>query len=200
MKTVLKGIMTEYIDKDYELIKACQADCRDAFEQLVLIHAESVHNFIYSTLGDPYIVEDIAQETFLRVLKNIKSYNFNAPFRSWLYRIVVNLCKDHLRRKKIRNIFAYFYNNYNSKDREYTDFSQNPVIDLEQQELGRIIQKAIDNLTPSLRCVLQLRDIEDFTYEEIAHILNWKIGTVKSRLYRARKDLAKLLISCKEDL
>jgi len=189
------------IDNSYDLINASKDGDAKALEKLINIHAEAVHSLIYSIIGNRYVVEDLAQETFLRALTAIKNYQFKAPFRSWLFRIAVNLCRDHFRRSKVRQIISHFDWHVDDKQEHFLiDNSQNPLINLEKRENKINIHKAINELPPPLRIVLTLRDIQDMTYEEISKTLNWRLGTVKTRLFRARRQLAEILKPYREEL
>lgn len=181
-------------DENFELIVAAKNGDKQALSELININAESVHSFIYSIVGNWQIVEDLAQETFLRMITAIKNYEFRAPFRAWLFRIAVNLCRDHFRRKKVRNIVSSIIYDSNEEELNLIDETQNPARDLESKETIIKIEQAMNSLPESLRMVFVLRDIQEFTYEEIAKTLKWSLGTVKSRLFRARKEIAKYII------
>ncbi len=180
-------------DQSYELIKASQAGDTQAMEKLIKLYAEAVHTLIYSILGNRDVVEDLAQETFLKMLMAIENYEFRAPFRSWLFRIAVNLCRDYMRRSKVRQIVSYLQRQDDSHEELYVDQEQNPLADLEKKENLEHLRRGIARLPVSLRTVIVLRDVQDLTYEEIAKTLHWQLGTVKSRLFRARQELMKLL-------
>lgn len=187
-------------DENYRLVIASKNGDMDALAKLIQSHSESVHSVIYSILGNRDIVQDLAQETFLRMISALDSYEFKAPFRAWLIRIAVNLCRDHLRRKKVRRIMTGFHTTDDSEqERQFTDKAQNPVQDLLEKERMEYLQKALLKLPTSLKTVFILRDIQDFSYDEIAATLNWRLGTVKSRLFRARNELAKILSPYWED-
>jgi len=181
-------------DENLELIVAAKNGDKQALSELININAESVHSFIYSIVGNWQLVEDLAQETFLRMINAIKDYEFRAPFRSWLFRIAVNLCRDHFRRKKVRNIMSSIIYDSNEEELSLVDETQNPARDLDSKETIIKIEQAMNSLPESLRLVFVLRDIQEFTYEEIAKTLKWSLGTVKSRLFRARKEIAKYII------
>ena len=187
-------------DEEYRLIVASKNGDTDALTKLIQSHSESVHSVIYSILGNQDIVQDLAQETFLRMISAIESYEFKAPFRAWLIRIAVNLCRDYIRRKKVRRIVTKFQKtDLQKEERQFIDKSQNPVQDLIVKEGMEYLQKALLKLPSSLKIVFVLRDIRDFSYDEIARTLNWRLGTVKSRLFRARNELAKVLRPYWED-
>jgi RNA polymerase sigma-70 factor, ECF subfamily len=176
-----------------DLILAAKKGDQKALTTLINLNAEAIHSFIYSLLGDRNVVEDLAQETFLRMIIAIKDYELRAPFRSWLFRITVNLCRDHLRRKKVRNIISYLTTEQNEEEYQVIDEIQNPLKDLEQKESLQNINLALKSLPDSLRIVFLMRDVQELSYEEIAGSLKWSLGTVKSRLFRARKEIANYL-------
>ncbi|HPG40918.1 MAG TPA: RNA polymerase sigma factor [bacterium] len=183
-----------------ELILAAKKGDQKALTLLINQHAEAIHSFIYSLLGDRHIVEDLSQETFLRMIVAIKDYEFRAPFRSWLFRIAVNLSRDHLRRKKVRNIMSFLTTEENDDEYTIVDAVQNPFKDLEQKETMNNINLALKSLPESLRVVFLLRDVQELSYEEIADSLKWSLGTVKSRLFRARKEIANYLTQLQEEM
>ena len=187
-------------DENFELIKASKEGDHNALNKLVQIYSEPVHSFIFSVLHDPRIVEDLAQETFLRMINALPSYEFRAPFKSWLFRIAVNLCRDHLRRRKIRRIVSLFQDYEVEGELNWKDTALDPEQTLEKKERLERIHQALKQLPEQLRMVFILRDVQDMTYEEIAEALQWQLGTVKSRLFRARNELAKKLNPHWEDV
>lgn len=185
----------------HDLIVASKNGDEQALSRLIASYAESVHGLIFSIIGDRHVVEDLAQETFLRAITALHQYEFRAPFRSWLYRIAVNLCRDHFRRKKVRRIVSHYEKEDNQADENILiDHGENPDQYLEREEKRRHIEAALDQLPPTLRTVFVLRDIQELSYEEIAGMMSWRLGTVKSRLFRARKELAQILSPIVEDL
>ncbi len=184
-----------------ELILASKQGDRNAMTELINYYSPSVHNLIFSIIRDTHAVQDLAQETFIRMLLNIKNYEFRAPFRAWLFRIAVNLCRDYLRKKKVRKIITPFQVDPETGEQQvFEDESADPVGAFEGDERMKLINKAIAKLPKSSREVLVMREIQQFSYEEIAEILNWKIGTVKSRLFRARRELSDMLRPHLEEL
>ncbi len=178
---------------DHDLVLASQAGDATAISRLIDLHAEAVQGFIFALLGDKHLVEDLAQDTFLRAFLAIKKYEFRAPFRSWLFRIAMNLCRDQLRKRKVRKIMGSFHNPVDEEEIEYIDPQPDALANLEQKERAALVHNALARLPDPLRQVLVLRDLQEFTYEEIAQLLGWRMGTIKSRLFRARKELAHML-------
>jgi len=172
------------LDDDFSLIKRFIDGDQSTFNTLVQRHKEKVRNIIYLTIGNHDLVDDIAQEVFLTIYKNLHNFRFESQFTTWLYRITVNKCKDHLRKIKIRNIFSPI------KDTE-EELSYYPHP--EESEVKEIVQNAISKLPEKLRVPLLLKDIEGLSYQEIAESVQCEIGTVKSRIFRAREGLRDIL-------
>ncbi|HUX93025.1 MAG TPA: sigma-70 family RNA polymerase sigma factor [Ignavibacteriaceae bacterium] len=172
------------LDDDFSLIKRFIDGDESTFNLLVLRHKEKVRNIIYLTLNNHELVDDIAQEVFLTVYKNLKRFRFESQFTTWLYRVTINKCKDHLRKIKIRSIFTPI------KDEE-EDFGYSTSPD--EKDIAEIVRKAIDQLPEKLKIPLLLKDIEGLSYQEIAESIQCEIGTVKSRIFRAREGLRNIL-------
>ena len=176
-----------------ERIIAAKNGDQQALAWIIEYYAESVHGFIYSVIGKRQYVEDLAQDTFIKMISGIKTFELKAPFRSWLFRIALNVCRDHIRRKRVRNIVTYLTKDNTDYEIPIIDYTQNPEIDLDSSETLKQIQQILQNLPEPLKVVFLMRDVQELTYEEISDALKWKIGTVKSRLFRARKEIARLL-------
>jgi RNA polymerase sigma-70 factor (ECF subfamily) len=177
------------LDDDFSLIKQFIDGDESVFSELLKRHKEKVRNIIYITLSNTDGVDDIAQEVFITVYRHLKSFRFESQFTTWLYRITINKCKDHLRKKNIRSIFLPL------KDEE-------PVFDSinEDTDIKHIVRNAIETLPDKLRIPLVLKDLEGFSYQEIADTMECEIGTVKSRIFRAREALKKILKPLEKEL
>ncbi len=136
-------------------------------------------------------MDDIAQDVFLTVYRNLNNFRFESQFTTWLYRITVNKCKDYMRKIKIRNIFTPL-----TEAEEKTGDTNTP----ESNDISSIVQKAIGRLPEKLRVPLLLKDIEGMSYQEIAETVQCEIGTVKSRIFRAREGLKNILGPLEEEL
>ncbi len=188
--------MTDSSENDHltALIVAAKNGDNKAMTDLINMYASSVHNLIFSIIHDVSIVEDLAQETFVRMFLSLKNYEFRAPFRSWLFRIAVNLCRDHMRKKKVRRIISRFQvDDESGEEQTFIDDDQDTAALIQDSERMQLITHALEQLPESSRLVFILREMKDLSYEEIADTLQWKIGTVKSRLFRARRELADIL-------
>ena len=177
------------LDDDFSLIKQFIDGDESVFSELLKRHKEKVRNIIYLTLSNSDGVDDIAQEVFITVYRHLKSFRFESQFTTWLYRITINKCKDHLRKKNIRSIFLPL------KDEEPVFESIN-----EDTDIKHIVRNAIATLPDKLRIPLVLKDLEGFSYQEIADTMECEIGTVKSRIFRAREALKKILKPLEKEL
>ena len=169
-----------------ELVASAQNGDRNAFSELVCIHAQGVRNIIYRMCGDVQLAEDAAQETFIRAWQNLSSYRPQTPLRNWLYRIAVNAGTDMLRKEK--RILPD-----DIEDLHLTDGRPNPETLVSQHERTALVQKAILSLSDAYRAVLVLREYEGLSYQEISSTLDIPVGTVMSRLNYARKLLKEKL-------
>jgi RNA polymerase sigma-70 factor (ECF subfamily) len=185
--------------EDAELVRAFQQGNRSAFDKLVLIHKDRIFNLCYWFLQDYEEASDSAQEAFIKTFRGLKSFRFQAAFSTWLYRIAVNTCKNRLKsseyrqRKRTLSLDNPGVNGRTNPFMEIRDTSPSPMQELEKEERRMLIQKGIASLPSKQRAVLVLRDIQGLSYEEICRITGLNLGTVKSRLSRARLDLKKRL-------
>ena len=179
------------LDDDYSLINAFNDGDQAAFTRLVSRHKEKVRNLIYATLGDARNVDDISQEVFIVVYHKLHTFRFQSRFTTWLYRVTINKCRDHLRKVKIRSVFTYL----SSDDAEKVTVDSPDNFDIKV-----VVRDAVNRLPEKLRSPLVLKDFEGCSYEEIAEVLDTEIGTVKSRIFRAREALKKDLEPLKREL
>jgi RNA polymerase sigma-70 factor, ECF subfamily len=163
-----------------ELVTQAKNGDRNAFSELVCIHAQGVRNVIYRLYGDTQLAEDAAQETFIQAWLHIASYRPQASLRNWLFRIAVNAATDMLRKEK--RILPNSLEDLGLKDPQL-----GPEAFFSQVEQTVLVQKAVLSLPDACRVVLVLREYEELSYHEIADTLNIPIGTVMSRLNYARK-------------
>lgn len=179
------------LEDDFSLIKRFIDGDETTFRMLVQRHKDKVRNITYSTLGSSDEVDDISQDVFITVYKNLHRFRFESQFSTWLYRITVNKCKDYLRKKKIRSIFL----TVKEEDDEPTYNSIQ-----ENKDIVDIVRKAVQRLPDKLRIPLVLKDFEGMSYQEIAEIVNCELGTVKSRIFRAREGLREILKPFEKEL
>ncbi len=174
---------------DEVLIGRFQQGDNYAFDLLVKRYKDPLINFIYRFLGSQTDAEDVLQETFLRLYKNKHYYKEIAKFSTWIYTIAGNLAKTELRKRRRRTFFSINQFGGEEKDYEIPDDSNNPEQETNTQITDDIIQAAIERLSPKFKEVIILRDIQGFSYEEIADMIQVPLGTVKSRVNRARLKL-----------
>jgi len=183
--------------KDVELIKAFQAGKKTAFDELVLKHKDKVFNLCYWFVGDYQDANDLAQDVFFKAFKALKKFRFESAFSTWIYRIAVNTCKNRLKsfQYRLKKKFVHLDNTAAGSNPgvEIADESSSPEIELGKKERMRLIKAAINSLPPNKKAVVVLRDIEGLSYEKISTITEFNLGTVKSKLARARQDLREML-------
>jgi len=172
------------------LIAAAQQGKVDAFNELVLAYQQQVYNLAYRILGDPASAADAAQDAFISAFENIGRFR-GGSFKSYLLRIVSNRCYDELRRWKRRP--ATSFEDFGEVDEDanpaLTNGGERPEDYAERQEMARVIQAGIETLPPDQRITLALSDVQGLSYQEIAEAMEVSLGTVKSRLARARGKL-----------
>ena len=180
--------------EDERVRRAAQGD-EQAFEELVIEHQKNVYNLCWRMSGNPDDALDLSQEAFLRAWRCLDQYQFDAAFSTWLYRLTNNVCIDFLRRRRRQQHESLTVAEDDPTGREYAipDPAPLPEEQAEFRETSRALQTAMQALPAEYREVLQLRVIDDRSYEQIAQILDIKIGTVKSRIARARLQLKKIL-------
>ena len=168
----------------------------DAFEELIKDYKKIAYNIALRVLRNVEDAEDASQEALIKVYKNIQNFNMQSTFKVWMYRIVVNTCLDFKRKKNLNplSIDENIDLGGNSEiHREIADDSGNPDALVEKNFTSKIVSDAVNKLDDDYKTIIVLRDIEGFSYSEIAEILSCNLGTVKSRLNRARKSLKDIL-------
>lgn len=179
---------------DFQLIRAFHSGEEKAFEELVRRYQRLVANIIYLTLGDRSEIDDITQEAFLRVYRSLDRFAFDSSFYSWLYRIVVNLCIDELRRRKIKRTFSLDLLSEHRLEKERAATSHRTGFDeVLGKEKKETVRAALEQLSSEHKAVLVLREYNDLSYAEIATVLKISPQAVKSRIFRAREEIRKIL-------
>lgn len=178
-------------DEDQEAVQAAIRGNGEAFDRLVEKYYKKIYNLAYRFVGDREEANDLAQEIFTAAYKNLKKFRGDAKFSTWLFQIASNRGKNKFKYLKRRGHFATRPQTEEEEERDplksgIPDYSTNPETLLAGKQIQRLVQKAIDDLDPEHKEIVVLRDIEGFSYEEIARILNLPEGTTKSRLHRAR--------------
>ena len=163
----------------------------DGFEILVARYKNSIVSFLFRFVGDFRTAEDLAQETFLRVFKKVNDYNNAAKFSTWLYTIASNLAKDEFKRRARHPARSLDWKGGGDTTRNIPQIKADttdsvPDVQLEHDEIRKNVKKALELLDEHDREVLLLKDVQGLSYEEISHVLELPMGTVKSRISRAR--------------
>ncbi|WP_296490047.1 RNA polymerase sigma factor RpoE [Rhodoferax sp.] len=180
-------------DSDAMLVERARAGDQRAFELLVIKYQRRIERLIRRMVRDVDLVEDIAQETFIRAYRALHQFRGDAQFYTWLYRIAVNTAKRFL--LKFKNDPAVFLGTLQSNHEEDETFQrrsepstdETPESVLAAKEIGQAVNAALDALPNDLKQALTLREIEGLSYEEIAEVMNCPLGTVRSRIFRARE-------------
>src|SRR6478672_6593550 len=191
------ALAREHIAKlsDVEVVALAQQGKEAAYRELLLRYERPVFSLIFRMVRDREMAEDLAQETFVKVLNNIDRYSPDFKFSSWLFKIANNLTIDHLRRRRVDTISiegapdAVTAESARATSIAVVSGNESPLEELESRELGTAIERAIGKLRPEYRACIMLRHVEDKSYEEIAEIVKLPLGTVKTYIHRARHEL-----------
>jgi RNA polymerase sigma-70 factor (ECF subfamily) len=188
-----------------DLVRRCQDGDSEAFDELVVRYRTRVFGMIYNMVHSEQDAWDLAQDSFVKAWKSIKRFRGQSSFYTWIYRIVMNVTIDWLRKKQVKAGGAEFDDSIQLKDVDPASKTLPrpdalPSENLEQREIRTEIDKAIAQLSPEHRAVILMKEIEGMQYHEIAETLGCSIGTVMSRLFYARKKLQNLLRDCYENV
>lgn len=196
-----KGVETLSL-REASLIEQSKAGDIDSFEELIVAHQKKAFNIAYRILGNLEDANDVTQEALIKAYRGIKKFNGKSSFSTWLYTIVNNACIDFIRKNRKVNL-TYLDREYETEESSYKvqiySDEETPEEVFEKKEVQRLVHEAINKLNYEHRRVIVLRDIQQFSYQEIARILNCSEGTVKSRISRARKNLKILIGEKMED-
>ena len=182
-------------DTDLQLVERTVAGDQRAFELLVIKYQRRIERLIGRMVRDVDLVEDIAQETFIRAYRAVHQFRGDAQFYTWLYRIAVNTAKKFLMEMKRDPVLSE--NQFKNDDDDETNSpgieltsDETPESVLAAKEIATAVNAAMDALPEDLRQAVVLREIDGLTYEEIAEVMNCPIGTVRSRIFRARESIS----------
>jgi RNA polymerase sigma-70 factor (ECF subfamily) len=170
---------------DAECVRRLLQGEADAFEVLVRRHQKAIFNLVYRMLGDYDEAAEVSQETFLSAYRSIRQFRGDANFSTWLYRIAINHASTRRRglaKWQQRTVPLDTTEPVNEREPDPADI-------VEQKEVQELVQKALNGLEASDAMIILLKDLQDVPYEEVARVLDVPVGTVKSRLHRARKAL-----------
>ncbi|MBW7932721.1 MAG: sigma-70 family RNA polymerase sigma factor [Gemmatimonadaceae bacterium] len=182
---------------DNQLVNAYLDGASLAFNELVERYQTRLLNFIYRTVGDRERAEDLVQEVFIRVHRHLARFDQSKKFSTWIYTIASNLAKNELR-NRARNPLVYFQtmtSGWEDEDRplEFEDTDARPDDAFDRRHLRELVEAGVRRLPAHHRQVFVLRELEGRSYEEIAEMTNCNLGTVKSRLNRARAAFAEVV-------
>lgn len=168
----------------------------NAFEELVAAYEKNVYNLCLRMTSNPEDAADMTQEAFIKAFNSLGSFRGDSKFSVWIYRIASNVCLDHLRSRGRKTAVSLSAENDEGEEIELDvpDESQSPELLLERSLTRDAVRRGLATLSPEFRQVLLLREIQGMSYEEISAALDLEIGTVKSRIFRARKKLCVFLI------
>src|SRR5436305_8846588 len=190
---------------DQDLVHLCQKGDTEAFDQLVGRYRTRVFGMIYNMVHSEQDAWDLAQDSFLKAWKSIGRFRGQSSFYTWIYRIVMNVTIDWLRKKQVKGGGTEFDDNVQLKHIEPASKTVPktealPHQSMEREEIRARIEKAISQLSPEQRAVILMKEIDDMQYHEIAEALGCSIGIVMSRLFYARKKLQSLLRDVYENI
>src|SRR5438477_11236042 len=180
---------------DPEVVAWAKQGREAAFRELVRRYERPIFSLLYRMVRDRALAEDLAQETFIKVLNAIGSYNPQFKFSSWIFKIANNAAIDHLRKRELDTLsldgppHATPPDEVSATAPQPGDRAESPLQELEARELGGAIERALARLRPEYRACILLRHVEGFSYEEIAQTLDLPLGTVKTYIHRARNEL-----------
>jgi RNA polymerase sigma-70 factor (ECF subfamily) len=174
------------------LVEGLREGQEQSYEALIVQFQQPVYNLVYRLLNDPSDANDVVQEVFLKVFRNIGSFRGQSSLKTWVYRIAVNEAHNHRRwfcRHRKQEIGLERDDDERSYQDTLSDHGRSPYDMAADEEAHQILDAAMQNLNPTFRAAVVLRDMEDLAYEEIAEILQINLGTVKSRIMRGREAL-----------
>lgn len=185
-------------EQEAQLVAACKAGDQTAFNLLVWRWERPLFNFVYKYVGDAHLAQDLVQETFVRVLRSIHGYEHRGALSTWIYRIATNLCRDHLRRKRVPVVSFDDYFTTPSGERvhvhdrlqEESAGSEDALVATQRQEL---VRRLLAGLPEDQRAVIVMKEYQGLTFREIAAVLDLPESTVKTRLYAGLRAMRKQL-------
>ena len=178
---------------DQQLVERAQRGDKRAFELLVLKYQRKLGRLLSRFVRDPAEVEDVTQEAFIKAYRALPSFRGDSAFYTWLYRIGINTAKNYLVALGRRAPTSTQFDNEEAEGFEDADQlrdNSTPESELEGKQIAAVVNKAMDALPDDLRTAITLREIEGLSYEEIANVMGCPVGTVRSRIFRAREAIA----------
>jgi len=185
----LDNSQNRFIYSDEQLMSLFQGGDENAYIELVNRYKDKLINFIFNYLGDLELSEDVVQETMIKLYQKKHYYKEIAKFSTWLYTIAKNLANTELRKRKQRKTTLLSQFSKDDKTYELPSNDPEPGQEIQTDIVNKIIRNAVEQLSEKFKIVIVLRDIQGLSYEDISEIINVPIGTVKSRINRARLQL-----------
>jgi RNA polymerase sigma-70 factor (ECF subfamily) len=184
------GVVTQVDDKT--LVTRCHAGDQEAFKELVQRYQRKVYGIAFGMLHNAEDAMDVTQEAFIRVHRYLDRFKGSSSFFTWLYRITVNLCIDHLRKEGKAQTVDYDDAVSHSDQQEAEQLrpwslDMNPSRAMDRKELREMIDKALELLSPNHRAVILMREVEGLSYKEMSEVMRCSKGTIMSRLFHARR-------------
>jgi RNA polymerase sigma-70 factor, ECF subfamily len=179
------------------LVEKCLGGDQVAWEQIVRQHWRKVFNVAYKFVGSHEQAEDLTQDIFLKIFRSLETFDRRANFQTWLISVSRNLCIDHYR--SVRKERQTIDRDVPAEDLSPVSATASPLATLENRDLAALLRQALQTLPKSLRLAVLLRDIQELSYLEIAERLRLPEGTVKSRINRGRKELARQILRLREE-
>ena len=180
---------------DKEVVSQALRGRESAYRELLSRYERPLFSLVYRMVRDRSLAEDLAQEAFIRAFNALESYDPKYKFSSWIFKIANNLTIDHLRKKKLDTVSIHGSPHASTEEERSRSRvvleagEENPEEYVEHKELGGQIEEAISRLRPEYRTAVLLRHVEGYAYDDIAEIMEVPLGTVKTYLHRARKEL-----------
>ena len=184
--------MTER-DVDAELVARVQRGDKQAFDLLVLKYQRKIMRLLSRMIRDPAEIEDVAQESFIKAYRALPQFRGESAFYTWLYRIAINTARNWLAQNTRRPSTPSAYESEEGETFNETDNltdSSNPESEMASRQIAETVNKAMNDLPEELRNAIVMREIDGMSYEDIAQSMNCPIGTVRSRIFRAREAIA----------
>ena len=184
-------------NNDLDVIKRFKDGDPSAFGDIVLKYQDKIYNLCRHMLGNEHDAEDAAQDAFLKAYQALPKFQPKASLYTWLYRIAANTCIDYKRKPVWESLFG----GTEEGDRLVHDRASNdptPEKLYQSKQIGRVLQESLGKLSSKLRVIIILKEIEELSYEKIAEVLDLSMGTVKSRIARAREELYKIMTKFRE--
>jgi RNA polymerase sigma-70 factor, ECF subfamily len=180
---------------DIAIVKRCVEGDAEAFRYIIERYKDKVAGVVYSIAGNRTDIEDLTQDVFIKAYNSLNSFRFDSAFNTWLYRIAANRAIDYVRRKKLVRFFSFdgFQNLFTGSENVGGNKVGSTSPDIESAEIKDLVQWALTKLDADYRIPLVLREFEELSYKEIGETLDLSVPAVKSRIFRAREEMRKIL-------